>query len=38
MHTGRGILHDDDPEDRRWTLMFDNPKVLAYFGAQPNHP
>jgi hypothetical protein len=24
-----GILHDDDPKERRWALKFDDPKVLA---------
>jgi hypothetical protein len=24
-----GILHDDDPAERRWALTFDDPKVLA---------
>jgi hypothetical protein len=24
-----GILHDDDPKERRWALTFDDPKVLA---------
>jgi len=24
-----GILHDDDPRERRWALKFDDPKVLA---------
>jgi cell division protein FtsB len=24
-----GILHDDDPRERRWTLTFDDPQVLA---------
>jgi hypothetical protein len=24
-----GVLHDDDPAERRWALTFDDPKVLA---------
>jgi predicted nucleic acid-binding Zn-ribbon protein len=24
-----GVLHDDDPRERRWALTFDDPKVLA---------
>jgi hypothetical protein len=24
-----GVLHDDDPKERRWALTFDDPKVLA---------
>jgi hypothetical protein len=24
-----GILHDDDPKERRWAFKFDDPKVLA---------
>jgi predicted nucleic acid-binding Zn-ribbon protein len=24
-----GILHDDDPKERRWALTFDDPRVLA---------
>jgi len=24
-----GILHDDDPKERRWALTFDDPKVLS---------
>jgi hypothetical protein len=24
-----GVLHDDDPRERRWALTFDDPKILA---------